>query len=301
MVGINSSTPTANLVVEGSSTAPTIPLLTVASSSGTSYLTVLPNGNVLIAWSDVVQEVTRDKQVVFEWKLSPENREIGTAQRLYNGNTLITELGPQPRLLEIAPQGTLVLTVPLQPETDNAHMQTRMARKLSNGNYLVPHLLAFAVKEYTPEGKVVRTFRTDLEDLGGRKAENWPFTAIRLPNGNTLINCTYGNLSLEVDPSGKVVWEHRVDLHGQPATDGHAGMRMGPTDADCTRMCVLAHGADYVLVAADAVYVLSCAVDDAERDLAALGARPSARELREILDWVLANAKPLVGIRLRPE
>ena len=51
----------------------------------------------------------------------------------------------------------------------------------------------------------------------------------------------------------------------------------------------------------DAVYVLSCAVDDAERDLAALGARPSARELREILDWVLANAKPLVGIRLRPE
>ena len=103
---------------------------------------VLPNGNVLIAWSDVVQEVTRDKQVVFEWKLSPENREIGTAQRLYNGNTLITELGPQPRLLEIAPQGTLVLTVPLQPETDNAHMQTRMARQLRNGNYLVPHLLA---------------------------------------------------------------------------------------------------------------------------------------------------------------
>ncbi|MFN5797940.1 MAG: hypothetical protein ACK5AN_10445, partial [Planctomyces sp.] len=83
---------------------------------------VLPNGNVLIAWSDVVQEVTRDKQVVFEWKLSAENREIGTAQRLYNGNTLVTELGPQPRLLEIAPDGQLKLTVPLQPETDNAHM-----------------------------------------------------------------------------------------------------------------------------------------------------------------------------------
>ena len=30
-----------------------------------------------------------------------------------------------------------------------------MARKLPNGNYLVPHLLAFKVKEYTPEGKVV--------------------------------------------------------------------------------------------------------------------------------------------------
>ncbi len=41
------------------------------------------------------------------------------------------------------------------------------------------------------------------------------------------------------------------------ATDGHAGMRMGPTDADCTRMCVLAHGANYVLVTGDVAYVLS--------------------------------------------
>ena len=168
---------------------------------------VLPNGNVLIAWSDVVQEVTRDKQVVFEWKLSPENREIGTAQRLYNGNTLITELGPQPRLLEIAPQGTLVLTVPLQPETDNAHMQTRMARQLRNGNYLVPHLLAFSIKEYRPDGTIVRTLPTDLAELGGRPAENWPFTAIRLDNGNTLASLTHGNKVVELDPAGTVIWK----------------------------------------------------------------------------------------------
>ncbi|MCH8860264.1 MAG: hypothetical protein IH843_03860, partial [Thaumarchaeota archaeon] len=32
------------------------------------------------------------------------------------------------------------------------------------------------------------TIKTDLEELGGRKAENWPFTAIRLANGNTLVN-----------------------------------------------------------------------------------------------------------------
>ena len=50
----------------------------------------------------------------------------------------------------------------------------------------------------------------------------------------------------------------------------------------------------------DAVYVLACAVGDAERDLAGLGTRPSAREVREILEWVLENAKPLAGMRLRP-
>ena len=31
------------------------------------------------------------------------------------------------------------------------------------------------------------------------------------------------------------------------AKDGHATMRMGPTDAECTMACVAAHGAEYVL------------------------------------------------------
>lgn len=43
----------------------------------------------------------------------------------------------------------------------------------------------------------------------------------------------------------------------------------------------------------DDLYVLACAVDDAERDLAELGARPSASEVREILEWLLAAARPL--------
>ena len=171
---------------------------------------VLPNGNVLLAFADRVEEVVPPGQwlnrIVFTYTRSKENSEIGTAQRLYNGNTLVTELGKRPRLLEVNPQGNIVLDVPLQPETDNAHMQTRMARQLKNGNYLVPHLLAFAVKEYSPEGKIVRVFKTDLENLGGRKAENWPFTAIRLDDGNTLISLTHGNKVVEMNPRGEVVW-----------------------------------------------------------------------------------------------
>ena len=167
---------------------------------------VLPNGNVLLAYSDRVEEVTREKQIVFSYKRSDENREIGTTQRLYNGNTLITELGSRPRLLEVNSKGEIVIDVPLQPETDNAHMQTRMARQLRSGNYLVPHLLAFAIKEYSPEGKVVQVFKTDFDELGGRKAENWPFTAIRLDNGNTVASLTHGNKIVELDPRGEIVW-----------------------------------------------------------------------------------------------
>ena len=175
---------------------------------------VLPNGNVLLAFSDKVEEVTRDQRVVFSYVRSKENGEIGTTQRLYNGNTLVTELGKVPRLLEVNPQGQVVYTVPLQPETDNTHMQTRMARQLRNGNFLVPHLLAFAIKEYTPDGRIVHTLRTDLDSVGGRAAENWPFTAIRLDNGHTVASLTHGNKVVEFNQQGEIVWKVTNDEVG---------------------------------------------------------------------------------------
>jgi hypothetical protein len=41
------------------------------------------------------------------------------------------------------------------------------------------------------------------------------------------------------------------------ATGTHAAMRMGPTDAECTVACVMAHGAAYVLVSGRSIYKLS--------------------------------------------
>ena len=167
---------------------------------------VLSGGNVLFSQGNRAREVTREGKEIWSYALSEGNKELGTVARLESGNTLVVERGVRPQLLEIAPDGTVAVSVPLQPETDNAHMQTRKARKLANGNYLVPHLLAFAVKEYAPDGTIVKTFRTDLEELGGRKAEVWPFTAIRLENGNTLVTLTHGNRVVEFDAEGKVVW-----------------------------------------------------------------------------------------------
>jgi len=40
-------------------------------------------------------------------------------------------------------------------------------------------------------------------------------------------------------------------------TGSHAHMRMGPTDADCTRACVMSHGSQYVLYDGKTAYVLS--------------------------------------------
>jgi hypothetical protein len=38
---------------------------------------------------------------------------------------------------------------------------------------------------------------------------------------------------------------------------GHSHMRMGPTDAECTKACLDAHGASYVLYDGKQAYVLS--------------------------------------------
>jgi outer membrane protein assembly factor BamB len=172
---------------------------------------VLPNGNILLALAGNgggVVEVTPDKKIVLEYKGS--QAEVDTAQRLPDGNTLLTEAGPKPRILELDSTGKVVKEVPLTTQLGNTHLQQRMTRKLPNGNYLVPHALEMMVKEYTPAGKVVWSAKTP----------NWPFTAIRLANGNTVVGCTVGNVVVELDAKGEIVWQvSNDDLPGKPLSD----------------------------------------------------------------------------------
>ena len=188
---------------------------------------VLENGNILICWADEVKEYDLNENVIFKYSRAKESMELGTAVRLQNGNTMITESGAESRIVEVDSEGKVVKSVPLKPETDNVHMQTRMARKLENGNYLVPHLLAFAVKEYTTKGSVANIFSTDYVDFGGREAKTWPFTAIRLENGNTLVTLTNGNRVVELDSKGNIVWMiSNSDFDGDPLADPCGAQRL---------------------------------------------------------------------------
>ncbi|MEK6261203.1 MAG: hypothetical protein AABP62_21595 [Planctomycetota bacterium] len=181
---------------------------------------VLPGGNILLALSKSndggsVVEVTREGKTVFEFKGTQS--EVNTAQALDNGNILLTEAGDKPRLLEVTRDGKIAVEVALQAQTKDHHLQTRMARKLKNGNYLVPQLLDKVVREYQPDGKVVWEVATP----------HWPFTAIRLDDGHTLINCTLGNLSIEVDAAGKTVWQvSNDDFPSKPFDDACGAQRL---------------------------------------------------------------------------
>ena len=168
---------------------------------------VLPSGNILLAVSKDKEhpggyaiELTRDGQIVFQYK--GMQSEVNTVQAVGNGRYMLTEAGDKPRIVEVDLEGKVLSETPITAQTKNHHLQTRMSRKLPNGNYLVPQLLDKVVREYAPDGKIVWEAKTPEEPK-----EAWPFTAIRLPNGNTLTTCTHGLLVVEFDPAGTIVWQ----------------------------------------------------------------------------------------------
>jgi hypothetical protein len=183
---------------------------------------VLDTGNVLLALSKsktypggAVVEVDRDGKVLFECKGT--QGEVNTVQPLGDGRVLLTEAGDKPRILEVDRDGKVLAVVPIQAQTKDHHLQTRMTRKLASGNYLVPQLLDRVVREYDPKGKIMWEVKTP----------HMPFTAIRLPDGNTLIGCTLGNLVIEVDRGGKEVWRlTNDDLPNKPINDACGVQRL---------------------------------------------------------------------------
>jgi hypothetical protein len=176
---------------------------------------ILPNGNLLLTLSKTkaypggaVVEVTRDQKVVWEYKGTQS--EVNTAIQLDNGNVMLTEAGDKPRLLEVARDGSIKVEIPLGCQITNHHMQSRMARKLPNGRYLVPQ--DKTVREYDASGKVVWECKSPEST-----ADNRSFCCLRNAAGHTLISLTVGSNLIEVDAAGKTVWELRDgDLPGVP-------------------------------------------------------------------------------------
>lgn len=187
--------------------------------------TVLPNGNVLLqqGWT-LVQEVTPDRKVVWQYDAAKANPgkpvEVHAFQRLPGGLTMIVESGPA-RILEVDTTGAVKREVKLQVDHPSAHSDTRLVRKIANGNYLVAHEADGRVREYDATGKIVWQYDVPLfgkERKGGHGPEafgNSVFSATRLPNGNTLIGAGNGHAVLEVTPAGKIVWKvEQNDLPG---------------------------------------------------------------------------------------
>lgn len=188
----------------------------------------LANGNVMVQQgSTKVVEIDRDrKEVVWTYDSAISNGNAGQSvevhafQPLDGGHVMIAESGPA-RIIEIDRDGRLLQIVPLNVDHPHPHTDTRLARKLKNGHYLVCHEGDGAVREYDHLGNVIWDFKVPMfgqEPKPGHGPEafgNKCFSALRLPTGNTLIATGNGHRVLEVTPQKEIIWQVRqADLPG---------------------------------------------------------------------------------------
>jgi len=191
-------------------------------------LQVLPNGHILLqdTWTHVFEVDPETNAIVWEYEATDapdydgRRIEIHAFQRLPDGGTMVVESG-RARLLELQNDGSIQHWIPLKVEHPDPHRDTRLARRLANGNYLVCHEGDGAIREYDRGGRVVWELRVPLfgrERADGHGVEafgNQCFSALRLPKGNTLAGTGNGHSVIEFTPAGQDVWSvHQNDLPG---------------------------------------------------------------------------------------
>ncbi|SKB02196.1 hypothetical protein SAMN02745166_03573 [Prosthecobacter debontii] len=166
---------------------------------------LLPNGNILFAYLDGAQEITRDKQVVWEYKAPTDTKvECHACQPLPNGDVLIVECGTS-RLIEVNRAGKIAKEIKLVTTCEKIHNQFRGARKTANGHYFVTFKGEGKVVELDPTGQVLREIPVPGD----------PHEVVPLPSGNLLITCGDGHKVQEIAPDSQVVWElNENDLPG---------------------------------------------------------------------------------------
>ncbi|MFG0265678.1 MAG: hypothetical protein ACF8AM_11100 [Rhodopirellula sp. JB055] len=161
-----------------------------------------------------VVQIAPDGKETLIWKGTQS--EVNSTHPTAEGTFVITEAGKQPRLLELSSTGEVILEFPLACQKKNHHMQSRMARKLADGTYLVPHLLDFAVFHYDRNGEILGKLDTTVPGDAEHAIHSWPFTAIRHGDGQTLVTFTNGNRVVDFDADGKVIWTlTNEDLPGE--------------------------------------------------------------------------------------
>lgn len=209
---------------------------------------VLKNGHIFVQQGSAkVAEIDpTTKSVIWSYDSATQNGnhgkkvEVHSFQPFEDGRLMIAESGPA-RLIEIDRDGRLLKEVKLKVNRPNPHTDTRLARKLASGNYLVCHEGDGTVREYDGKsGDVAWEYEVPLfgkQPKGGHGPEafgNKCFAAVRLPNGNTLVATGNGHSLIEVTAAKEIMW--KVDQEDLP----------GITLAWVTTLEVLPNG-NYVL------------------------------------------------------
>ena len=158
------------------------------------------------------------KTITWEYDSATQNRdtpgervEIHAFQPLADGTVMIAESGPA-RIIEVDQDGKLLKQIALKVDRPHPHTDTRLARKLADGSYLVCHEGDGKVRQYSDHGEVVWEYEIPMfgrEAKGGHGPDsfgNKVFGAVQLASGNILIATGNGHSVIEVTTDKEIVW-----------------------------------------------------------------------------------------------
>ena len=166
---------------------------------------MLPNGNVLVCYANGAKEVSRDKQVVWEYT-APAGAQCHSCQPLPDGNVLVAECGLS-RLVEAGRDGKVAKEIKVASQAKNMGHQFRGTRKTADGHYWVCLMDERKIVELSPAGALLR----------GIPVEGFPHAAIKLPDGNLLITLGETGKVIELGKDLKIVWElSQIEVPGNP-------------------------------------------------------------------------------------
>ncbi|MEM8734237.1 MAG: PQQ-binding-like beta-propeller repeat protein, partial [Planctomycetota bacterium] len=184
----------------------------------------LENGNLLLQvnWTKIVEIDPANGSVVWSYDANAfsgakrEKVEVHAFQRLEDGTTMLAVSGIA-KIIEVDGNGKVTHEVELDVPKPHPHTDTRLVRKLQNGNYLVCHESQGRVTEYNASGEIEWDYRVPLFGRSAAKGHgldafgNKCFSALRLESGNTLIATGNGHSIIEVSPEKEIVWKLTQD------------------------------------------------------------------------------------------
>lgn len=164
-----------------------------------------PNGNVLFCHKGGAREVTRDRQVAWEYH-APAGAQCHSCQPLPDGQVLVAECGLG-RLVRAGRDGQVAREIKVASQAKNMGHQFRGSRRTAKGHYLVCLMDEKKIVELGSDGVLLHEW----------PVEGDPHAAVLLPNGNLLVTLGPAAKVIEFDRKMKPVW--RIDgeeLPGNP-------------------------------------------------------------------------------------
>ena len=166
---------------------------------------------ILVTLGNRVQEIDTETRSV-DWEyVDPEVLRLDSADRLPNGNTLISK---ERKVFEVNKQGEIIWERAVEKEVDFVNYFFD-AQRLANGDTLTSgqRFPSFdpegrsvgVVWQYNLAGQLVWTYSSTLA-FGFGEAD-------RLLNGNTLLSSEGVRAIMEIDPNRNIVWSYNDNNH----------------------------------------------------------------------------------------